>query len=299
MSGLPSFDDLRRRADARAPRLPVVAAGGGDETVIEALAKAADRGWVRPMLAGPVADLIGLIERRGLRFEDFDLLPADRPAEVSVRAVREGRARALVKGRVPTPDLLRAILDPKAGLRTPEPIAQVVLMEIPRDDRRFPLADTGIIPVPDHDQALGIVRHAVGVAHALGVPTPRVALMAASEEVTDRMPETGQAAALAESIRAGAVPGCLAEGPLTFDLAYAPEARDRKHISGPVTGAADAMIFPDLLSANLTFKAIMYTADGRFGGVLRGAACPVAFMSRADSVETRLNSLALTLALLD
>jgi phosphotransacetylase len=75
------------------------------------------------------------------------------------------------------------------------------------------------------------------------------------------------------------------------------EAGERKRIGGSVAGTADVMLFPDLTSANLTVKAIMYTADCRFGGVLCGAACPVVFMSRADNVETRLRSLALALRL--
>ncbi len=83
------------------------------------------------------------------------------------------------------------------------------------------------------------------------------------------------------------------QGPLSFDLAFAAEASEKKQISGPVAGAADVMLFPNLLSANLTIKAIMYTADCRFGGVLCGAQCPVVFMSRADTTATRLNSLAL------
>jgi phosphotransacetylase len=297
--GLPGFDELRSRADARADRVPVVVAGGDEPTVLDMLAEAERRGWVRPIVAGPAEALARLRDERGIDPDRLAILDAERPAEAAVAAVRSGRAAILLKGRVATPDLVRAILDPDAGLRTPELIAQVVLMEIPRDGRRFLLADTGIIPEPDPSQMLGIVRHVVRTAHALGEPRPRVALMAASETVSDRMPETGRAAALAESIRGGAVPGCLAQGPLSFDLAYEADAGAKKRVGGDVIGAADAMVFPDLLSANLTVKAIMYTADCRFGGVLRGTSRPVAFMSRADRVETRLNSLAMALALLD
>jgi phosphotransacetylase len=58
------------------------------------------------------------------------------------------------------------------------------------------------------------------------------------------------------------------------------------------------MLFPDLTAANLTVKAIMYTADCRYGGVLCGTAAPVVFMSRADTAPTRLRSLALALRIL-
>jgi phosphotransacetylase len=298
MSGLPSFEALRQQSDVRAPRVPVVVAGGDDVTTIEALAIVARRGWIRPMVTGPADVIVKLMDERGIDPTTFPILPAERPADAAVGAVRDGRASILMKGRVATSELMRAILDPTSGLRTGEPIAQVVLMEIVRDPRRFLMADTGVIPLPDDVQALGIVRHVVGMAHALGVDRPRVALMAASESVSPHMPETGRAAALARAINLGAVPGCIAQGPLSFDLAYAADAGERKRVGGEVVGAADAMVFPDLLSANLTVKAIMYTADCRFGGVLRGAACPVAFMSRSDRLETRLNSLALTLALL-
>ena len=131
------------------------------------------------------------------------------------------------------------------------------------------------------------------MAHALGADRPNVALMAASESVSSAMPETIQAAEIQHRNQAGEFPECIIQGPLSFDLAYAAEAGTKKHVAGQVVGAADAMVFPDLLSANLTVKAIMYTADCRFGGVLRGTTVPVVFMSRADSTQTRLDSLAL------
>jgi phosphotransacetylase len=115
--------------------------------------------------------------------------------------------------------------------------------------------------------------------------------------VTEAMPETSDAAELQRRAEAGEFPGCLVQGPLSFDLAWAAEAGGRKGLAGPVVGAADVLLFPDLLSANLTVKAVMYTADCRFGGVLCGAACPVVFMSRADTTVTRLCSLALALKL--
>jgi phosphotransacetylase len=288
---LPGFDELRRRADARSGPVPVIAAGGPEPTVVEALDEAARRGWVVPILAGPRREILGRLPGAGR----CEILDTEDPAATAVEAVREGRARILMKGRVATPELLRAILDPSRGLRTARPIVQVVLMEIPRDRRRFLMSDTGIIVRPDLSQKLGILAHAVDVARALGVDEPRVALVAASEGVSERMPETVEA----DRIAAMHHDGCHVQGPLSFDLAYEAVAGEKKGVAGPVVGAADAMVFPDLTSANLAVKAIMYTADCRFGGVLRGTTHPVAFMSRADRAETRLNSLALALALLE
>jgi len=204
-----------------------------------------------------------------------------------------------MKGQIATPELMKAILDPTDGLRTGRVICQVVLMEISRDRHRFLMADTGICVQPTLDDRVDILGSTVELARILGAMKPKVALMAATELVKPSMPETVEAAELTRRNRLGEFSDCLIEGPLSFDLAYAADSGARKHVENEVVGAADIMLFPNLLSANLTVKAIMYTADCEFGGVLRGTSAPVVFMSRADSTETRLRSLALTLRILD
>jgi phosphate butyryltransferase len=298
---LDGFDRLFRDADARAERVSVAAAGGDDPTVIEALRIAANREWIRPILVGPEERIREVAAAKGIALEGFEMVHAegDAVARAAVDLVRSGGARALMKGQIATPALMAAVLDPQAGLRTGRTICQVVLMEIPRDGRRFLMADTGISVKPDLGKRIEILGGAVNVAHALGSAQPKVALMAATETVKLDMPETVEADALTRRNRQGEFGDCVIEGPLSFDLAYATDAGARKRIEGTVVGAADVMIFPDLLSANLTVKAIMYTADCQFGGVLMGTAAPVVFMSRADSTETRLHSLALTLRIID
>lgn len=290
---LPGFDELFAAADAVPPGAGVVAAGGADGTVLQALGEARRRGWVRPVVTGRRDEIERVAAGHGLSLDGIDVVEDDEPARAAVDLVRAGRASLLMKGQIATPELMRAVLDGKNGLRTGRVICQVVLLEIAHHGRRFLLADTGITPRPSLEQKLDILHSAVELAHRLGEPSPRVALMAATEKPTDSLPDTHEAAEIA---RRGA-PGCVVQGPLSFDLAYAPESGQRKGVAGPVAGAADVMIFPDLTSANLTVKAMMYTATASFGGVLMGAACPVVFMSRADSFPTRLCSLALALRL--
>jgi phosphotransacetylase len=294
---LPSFDHLYSAADARRTPLSVAVAGGADATVLQALRTATDRGWVVPLVFGREADIRRIADACGVGLHGFSLLDTDDPAAAAVATVRLGRAEVLMKGQVATPALMRAVLDADAGLRTGRVICQVVLLEMRPAGRRLLLADTGICIRPTLEQKADVLRHTVTVAGALGSDLPRVAVLAATESVTESMPETLDAAELQRRGAAGAFPGCLVQGPLSFDLAYAAEAGDKKRLAGPVVGAADVLLFPDLLSANLTVKAVMYTADCRFGGVLCGAACPVVFMSRADTTATRLNSLALALKL--
>ena len=296
------FASLFQFADQLSTPLTVVAAGGADRTVLEALAIAQRRGWVEPILTGSISEIRSLATDLDIDLEDFRLIDSVDPAAAAVAEVKSGRAKMLMKGQIATPDLMKAVLNRDSGLRTNRCICQVVLMEIPRDSRRFLLSDTGITIQPTIDQKEDILKSMVDVAIALkdGIQAdlPRIAVMSATEKTTESMPETLEAAELAQRNRAGEIDGCLVQGPLSFDLAYAIDAGEKKRIDGAVVGAADGMLFPNLLAANLTVKAIMYTSDCRFGGVLCGASCPVVFMSRADSTETRLNSLALTLRML-
>jgi phosphotransacetylase len=292
---LPSFEQLCQRADALPEPLPISVAAGADRTVLEALRIACDRGWVKPLIVAKEAEVHQVAG--GISLQGFTLIDSDEPAATSVETVRRGQARLLMKGQIATPALLKAMLEPSAGLRTGRVICQVVLMEIVPAGRRFLLADTGICIQPTLEQKLDILRSSVEVARRLGEECPRVAALAATETVSATMPETADAAELQRLVQEGAVANCVVRGPLSFDLAYQDEAAARKKITDPVCGRADILLFPNLLAANLTVKAIMYTADCKFGGVLCGAGCPVVFMSRADTTATRLHSLALALTL--
>ena len=297
---LPSFTQLFWHADARRAAVAVAVAGGDDPSVLKALEIAVEHEWIEPIVVGPEAAIHATAEACGVRLRGFTIVPAegDAVAPTAVAQVRQGRARLLMKGRISTPKLLQALLDPALGLRTSRVVCQVVLMDVHPTGRRFLMADTGICVAPNLAKRIDIMNSTVEVARALGVDRPRVALMAATETVNLAMPETVHAAELQRRNEQGEFPGCTIQGPLSFDLAYAPDAAQAKQIGGAVIGAADAMVFPNLVSANLTVKAIMYTAPCRFGGVLQGTAAPVVFMSRADTPATRLNSLALALRLL-
>jgi phosphotransacetylase len=288
------FDDLLRDADVLPRPRTVVVAGAADVTVLQALDEARRRGWVQAILVGRHDEIEAAAAAAGVSLDGFQEVDGI-TSDTSVATVREGQADMLMKGRVSTPELLHAVLAPETGLRCGRSIGQIVLMEIPRDRRRFLLADTGVMIRPNLAKKIDILQSTVAVARALGAGVPRVALVAASEAPTIAMPETIDAAELQRRNREGEFPGCHVQGPLSFDLAYAADAADRKRVAGPVVGAADVMIFPGLAAANLTVKAIMYTADCRFGGILFGTTHPVVFMSRADDVSTRLHSLALAL----
>jgi len=295
MSDLPSFDALYQQAEASGAPIAVAAAGGADETVLEAMHAASQRGWIHPIVCGSESDIRSLADAKQISLDQFTVVDSKEPAVDAVRCVRSGQAALLMKGQVATPDLMKAVLNREAGLRTERMICQMVLMEIPRDRKRFLMTDTGITIRPSLDQKQDLLNHIVETATKLGSDSPRIALMAATEKINEAMPDTLDAEPLTTYARSTWNDRCSVSGPLSFDLAYASRAGARKNIDDPVVGHADGMLFPDLLSANLTVKAIMYTADCRFGGILCGTRAPVVFMSRADDTVTRLNSLAYAL----
>jgi len=289
------FDELHRSADEMRRQIRIAVAAAADRTVLEAVAAAAERGWIRPILLGRESAIRETAAQCQVDVSAFPIIDTDHPAPAAIQEVREHRADLLMKGQIDTPALLRALLEPQLGLRTGRTICQVVLMEIVDQKRAFLLADTGITIQPTLSQKAEIITSAADVARTLGSDRPRVALLSASEKVSEALPDTLDAAELTRRTLAGEFPGCEVQGPLSFDLAYAADAGERRRFGGSVCGSAEAMVFPNLLAANLTVKAIMYTANCQFGGILCGSACPVVFMSRADTTATRLNSLALAL----
>ena len=296
------FDDLYQFADGLSAPISVVAAGGADPTVLQALSLARRRGWVEPVLTGSAEEIRMLAADLHIDLAGFRIVDAEDPAGAAVAEVKAGRALALMKGQIATPALMKAVLSRESGMRTDRCICQVVLMEIPRDRRRFLMSDTGITIQPTLEQKADILQSLAEVATVLREPgsadLPRIAAMAATEKASEAMPDTLDAAELARRKAAGDFPNCLVQGPLSFDLAYAADAGEKKKIAGGVVGAADAMLFPDLLSANLTVKAIMYTADCRFGGVLAERPLPSYSCREPTRPTARLNSLALTLRML-
>lgn len=295
-----SFDALFAAADLSEPT-PVIAAGGDDPTVLAALAAAHRRGWVTPIVTGSAHAIVALANQLNIDLGPFRVIDADDAAAAAVAEIRAGNAALLMKGQIATPALMKAVLSRELGLRTDRVIAQVVLMEVLRDQRRFLLTDTGITIQPTFEQKTDLLRSLAEVSQALwdgpvtAEDAPRIAVMSATEKPTDAIPDTLHAVELQNRAAEFGAGLCAVQGPLSFDLAYALEAGDKKRMAGSVVGAADAMLFPGLQAANLTVKAMMYTADCRFGGLLVGTSAPVVFMSRADTAATRLNSLALTL----
>ncbi|MDK2960683.1 MAG: phosphate butyryltransferase [Bacillota bacterium] len=290
-----SLAELLTKAREYGPlRLAVAAAE--DQEVLLAVKEALEQGITTPLLVGKEEKIRALAGQVGL---DLATIPVYNEPEVAacarraVELVSSGRADLLMKGLLPTADVLRAVLDKDIGLRTGRILSHVMIYEVPGYDRLFFLTDGGMNPAPDLQQKADIVANAVEAAHALGIAQPKVAALAAVEVVNPDMPATLDAAALAQMGARGQIKGCIIDGPLALDNAISPEAAQHKGITSPVAGRADILLVPDIEAGNLLGKAMTYFGRARSAGIIVGARAPVVLVSRADSHETKLLSIAL------
>ena len=183
------------------------------------------------------------------------------------------------------------MLDKESGLGTGQLISHVIVMEAL--GRLWLITDSGICPNPTLEEKARIILNAVPIARALGIDHPKVAVLAAIEKENPRMPETVDAVALSKMD----LPGCVVQGPLAVDNAVSEEAARTKGISGPVAGRADILLVPSVVCGNIMVKGIMYFSTNRFGGCVAGTSRPVAFLSRSDTAQTKLHTIALVVML--
>ena len=291
-----SFSELRRAAQAcGCKRLAVVAAD--DEIVLTACSEAVRLGLAKPVLFGDADAIVAKISELGLTVlaSGAEIVPALEPATAAVRAVREGAADILLKGHLRTDQLLHAVLDKTSGLRTERLLSDVLLYEdvLSGERRLVGITDGGLNIAPNLEQKKQIVLNAISVMHCLGIARPKIALMSASEAVSQAMPSTADAQALAEMGEADAFGNAEVFGPLALDNALLAAAAAAKGIRHPVAGAADCMVVPTIEAGNLLGKAAKYFLGSQCAHVVVGARVPILIPSRVESIDDKLNAIAL------
>ena len=287
-----SFEEIRQAALERGGARVAVPMGH-DPASLEALVTAARQGLLEAVVIAPAEQVHRTLEGLGMKLPPGvsveDQNDEQAAALRAVQLVSEGSATMLMKGLLKTSTFLKAVLDEKLGLRTGGVLSHVAVVHVPRQDRLVAITDGGMNIRPDAGQAMDIVRNAAFVIRRLGADSARVALMAAIEAVNDKMPETLLWKELAER----GIPGIHMDGPMAVDGAMDPDAAAIKGMTGEVAGKANVLVTPDIASGNIFAKAFMYMTNAQVGGLVAGAAAPVVMLSRSDTPETKLNSLAL------
>lgn len=275
----------------------MVAAWAVDEHTIVAASKAVDLGFVKATLVGDAKLIAEVCGKNGIDVNKFEIV--DNPDELkavaqAVQMVHDGNGDVLMKGLCSTDKFLRAILNKETGLLPPKGLlSHVGVIESPNYHKLIFLTDMAVIPLPDLKQKMTIANYVVKVAKSFGIAKPKVAFIAASEQVLASMPACLEAAALAKMSDRGQIKGCIADGPLALDVAIDKESVKIKKLTSPVAGDADCLVFPNIESANVFWKTNSKLASGvRQAGMLVGTSAPCILASRADSVDTKLNSIA-------
>ncbi len=292
-----SFSDVFAELKEKGICKRMVAAWAVDEHTIEAASKAVDLGFIKATLVGDAKMINEVCEKHGIDASKFDIV--DNPDELkavaqAVQLVHDGQGDVLMKGLCSTDKFLRAILNKETGLLPPKALlSHVGIIESSNYHKLLFLTDMAVVPLPDLKQKMTLANYVVKIARSFGIAKPKVAFIAASEQVLASMPACLEAAALAKMADRGQIKGCIADGPLALDVAIDNESVEIKKLTSPVAGDADCLVFPNIESANVFWKTNSKLATGvRQAGMLVGTTAPCILASRADSVDTKLNSIA-------
>ncbi|HET9699433.1 MAG TPA: phosphate acetyltransferase [Burkholderiales bacterium] len=274
---------------------PTAVAHPCDESSLRGAVEAAELGILKPILAGPRARIEAVAKQHGINLAGIEIVDtphSQASAEAAVRLASEGRAEMLMKGSLHTDELMGAVVRKDAGLRTARRISHCFVMDVPALDRAIIITDAAINIFPDLEAKVDIIQNAIDLARALGMESPKVAILSAMETVNPKVPSTVEAGALCKMADRGQITGGILDGPLALDNAINLTAAKIKKIDSPVAGQADILVVPDLEAGNMLAKSLSFMAEADAAGIVLGARVPIILTSRADSVTTRLASCA-------
>jgi phosphate butyryltransferase len=292
---LKTFDEVLEKAKDYGPKKMAVASAGAED-VLKAVEAARKEGLADSILVGDKKEIIQIANEMDIdptNYEIIDRLDKTEATRCAVELVRNKKASILMKGMIGTARILKAILDKEIGLRTSRMLSHVYTLQIKGYDRLLTMTDGAMSISPNLEQKAQIIQNAIYYAHSMRIEKPKVAAVAALELVNPDMPATIDAACLAKMSERGQIVGGIVDGPLGFDNAISKEAAKHKGVESPVSGEVDIVLVPNIESGNIFAKGLVYLANAVPAGLLLGAKAPVVLVSRSDSAESKLYSIAL------
>lgn len=291
-------DSFAAMIAATAPLDPIVTAvvHPCDEASLEGALAARDQSLITPILVGPKVRIEQVAQEYDLDISGLEIVPAEHShasAKQAVALVHQGRAEALMKGAIHTDEIMEEVVHKERGLRTERRMSHVFVLDVPTYPKPLLITDAAINIFPSLETKADIIQNAINLGHALGVTTPKCAILSAVETITPKIPSTVEAAALCKMAERGQITGGMLDGPLAFDNAVSKEAADTKGIVSEVAGDPDILVAPDLEAGNMLAKQLMYLAGADSAGIVMGARVPVMLTSRADGLLSRVVSAAL------
>ena len=289
-----AFAQLIQGCQGREP-IPCAIAHPCDRDSLMGAIEAAKRGLITPVLVGPEDKIRKAAEEAKIDLSPYRIVSTEHSHASAAKAVdlaRAGEVEAIMKGSLHTDEIMGAIVPTAAGLRTSRRISHAFVMDVATYPKMFIMTDAAVNIFPDLEVKRDIVQNAIDLSHALGIELPKVGILSAVEVINPKIPSTVEAAALCKMADRGQITGGILDGPLAFDNAISAQAAKTKGIISQVSGDVDILLAPDLEAANMLFKQLTYLAGAEGAGIVLGTRIPVVLTSRADSVRTRLASVA-------
>ncbi|NLJ59222.1 MAG: bifunctional enoyl-CoA hydratase/phosphate acetyltransferase [Tissierellia bacterium] len=293
---LKNFQELIDNVRKNESKKRVAIAAAQDEHTLEAVFKAYSDQLVEPVLIGDRNKIIEIINKLNIEFNIDDIVDAEndlQSAEKAVEMIRENKADFIMKGKLQTADLMKAVVHKEKGLRTGNVISHLAILELPSYHKLLAITDGGMMLYPTLDEKKQILENAVDIYRAMGYQCPKVAVLAAVETVNPKMPEAVDGDALKKMNQSGEIKDCIVEGPISVDLTFNKESAKVKGYDSPVTGDADILLVPNLATGNIVSKALLELANGIMAGLVVGAKVPIVLTSRGARTEEKYLSLVL------
>lgn len=290
-----NFNEVIKFAKERGPKVISVACCH-DKEVLMAVEMARKERIADSILVGDIEKTKEIASDLNIDLNNYELIDIKDISEASLRAVElvsQKKADMLMKGLVDTSIVLKAVLNKEIGLRTGNVLSHVAVFAIEGYSRMFFITDAAMNLAPDVNVKKQIIENACKVAHSLDIDTPKVAALCAKEKVNPKMKDTVEAKELQEMYERGEITGCIVGGPFALDNAVSVQAAHHKGIDHPVAGNADILLAPDIEAGNILYKSLVFFSKSKNAGIIVGAKAPIILTSRADSEETKLNSIAL------
>jgi phosphate butyryltransferase len=266
---------------------------------MEAVCRAAKDGFISPILIGDqnrIEAILSLLPEKLPFAEIINEADERRAARTGAMLARDGNANFILKGKLDTEVLLKAVVDPESALRAGTLMSHLAFLEIPGYHKLVVLTDSGMVVEPNLEQKKKILQNAVNVLHSMGYESPKVGVLAAVEKVNPKMLVTVEAEALTKMNRAGDISGCYVEGPISYDILMDSHIAKKKEYESPVVGDADILLAGDMTAGNILGKALTVSAKAKMAGIVVGAKVPVALTSRGAEADEKYNSLLLAAA---
>ncbi|WP_251860934.1 phosphate butyryltransferase [Clostridium sp. Marseille-Q2269] len=290
-----SLKDIIKLAKEKEKKVLSVAVAE-DKEVLISVVKAVNLGIVHAILVGDIDKIKAISKEENLDINDIKIIDEKNKKQAAASAVKLitlGKADFIMKGMIGTGEILKAILNKEAGLRGENLLSHVMIYDVPTYHKLLFLTDGGIVPYPQLNDKIAILKNAVKVTNSLEIQNPKVAPICAVEVVNPNMQSTIDAAALTQMNKRGQLKGCVVDGPLALDNAISKEAAEHKGIKSDVAGDVDILLVPSMESGNFLAKSMGYLAKAENAGIVVGAKCPIVLVSRADTAKTKLYSIAL------